>query len=147
MKEKTEVILDDADRQILNLLAQNARLQWQEIGEKVHLTGQGVRNRINRLEKAGVLKGYTIQIDHKKLGKRMTVFVAVFMKTINHKEFIQFVQQCESVTEAHKTGGEACYLLKVCAESEIQLTQILDEVQKYGNYKVSLSLKQLKGNI
>jgi Lrp/AsnC family leucine-responsive transcriptional regulator len=144
MKEKTEILFDEVDLKILNLLTRNSRMQWQEIGEEVHLTGQAVRNRINKLEKAGILKGYTITIDYKKLNGEMSLFIAVFMKTINHADFISLVNDEHAIVEAHRTGGEACYLLKVCVHGEEELTNLLDKILAYGNYKVSLSLQQVK---
>lgn len=144
MKEKAEFLFDEVDLKILNLLTYNARMQWQEIGDIVHLTGQAVKNRIIKLEKAGILKGYTINIDYKKLNGEMSLFIAVFMKTTNHEAFIRFVNQEQAVSEAHRTGGEACYLLKVYITSEEELTSLLDKILEYGNYKVSLSLQQVK---
>lgn len=52
-------MLDQTDLKILELLLSNSRMQWQEIGEQVHLTGQAVKNRIDRMEKLGVIEGYT----------------------------------------------------------------------------------------
>lgn len=143
-KEKEIKDFDETDKKILEILTQDARMQWQDIGERVHLTGQGVKNRVNKLEKAGILKNYTINVDYKKIGYEMTAFVSVFMKTVNHGEFSQFVKNNPLIIEAHKTGGEACYMMKVCVSSSEELTLLMDEVLRYGNYKVGLSLQQVK---
>ena len=85
-------MLDQTDLQILNLLTKNSRMQWQEIGEEVHLTGQAVRNRINKMEKLGVIEGYTIKINSKMIGKELTAFVTIFMKTTDHGSFQKYIQ-------------------------------------------------------
>ena len=144
MKEKSENLLDDADKEILELLKQNARMQWQEIGERVHLTGQGVKNRVDKLEKLGILRGYTADIDYKKYGYEMNVFIAVFMKTTRHQDFVKLIREESAISEAHRTGGESCYLLKAYVASSEELTRLLDAILEYGNYKVSLSLEKVK---
>lgn len=55
--------IDRIDRRIVEALIENARMSMREIGERVHLSGQAVRNRIDRLEEAGVLRRYTLNVD------------------------------------------------------------------------------------
>jgi len=144
MKEKSVFLFDEVDQSILDLLTCNSRRQWQEIGEKVHLTGQAVKNRVDKLEKMGILKNYTINIDYKKLGCMVHTFIAISMKTTKHSEFVEFIKGEKTIIEAHRTGGEACYLLKASTTSQDDLTRLLDAILEYGNYKVSLSLEQVK---
>lgn len=49
-------MVDKIDLEILNWLQQDSRMQWKEIGEKVHLTGQAVAARIRKLEEMGVIE-------------------------------------------------------------------------------------------
>nr|MCX3331078.1 winged helix-turn-helix transcriptional regulator [Bacillus pacificus] len=51
-------MFDSTDFKIIKLLQENARMNWKEIGERVHLTGQAVGKRINKLEEAGVIQKY-----------------------------------------------------------------------------------------
>ncbi len=55
--------VDRTDRRIVEALIENARMSMREIGERVHLSGQAVRNRIDRLEEAGVLRRYTLNVN------------------------------------------------------------------------------------
>jgi Lrp/AsnC family leucine-responsive transcriptional regulator len=144
IKEKLGISFDEVDKKILDLLTQNSRMQLQEMGNKVQLTGQAVRNRVDKLEKMGILKNYTITIDYKKLGYTVNAFISVFMKTTKHSEFVKFISGESAILEAHRTGGEACYMLKVSAVSQEELMRLLDAILEYGNYKVSLSLEQVK---
>lgn len=137
-------MLDQTDLNILELLLSNSRMQWQEIGEQVHLTGQAVKNRIDRMEKLGVIEGYTIKLDRKKLGVEITAFVTIYMKTTDHNAFHNFIKASRIVEEAHRVSGEGCYLLKVYTSNQEELVQFLDEILKYGNYKVNLSITQIK---
>jgi len=137
-------MLDQTDLQILNLLTKNSRMQWQEIGEEVHLTGQAVRNRINKMEKLGVIQGYTIKINSKMIGKELTAFVTIFMKTTDHGSFQKYIQDNPLISEANRISGEGCYLIKVIASTQEEIVGILDEILKYGNYKVNLSIENIK---
>lgn len=137
-------MLDETDIQILKLLTENSRRQLQEIGEKVHLTGQAVRNRINRMERLGVIEGYTIRINSAKIGKEIAAFITVFMKTTEHKGFKDYIRKNSFICKADRISGEGCYLLKVNAANQQEIVDLLDEILQYGNYKVNLSIENIK---
>ena len=66
--------LDPTDRTILDLLAENARRTLGDIGERVGLSAPAVKRRIDRLEAAGVILGYTTRVDQAKLGRPVEAF-------------------------------------------------------------------------
>ena len=138
-------LLDQTDHEIIKLLKQNSRLQWQEIGEQVHLTGQAVANRVRRLEQLGVIKKFTIYVDEQR-DKHLEAFVTVFMQTTDHSRFQKFVRNHVMIHEAHRVSGEGCYLLKLLAIDQIELTSFLDKILEFGNYRVSLSIERIKDN-
>lgn len=137
-------IIDQTDIEILKLLGENSRIQWKELGQKIHLTGQAVGNRIRRLEDTGIIEQYTIAINRIKLGQIVTAFVTVFVETPNHHEFKNFFQKEEAISEVHRTSGDGCYLLKTHFISNEELDNFLGRLLKYGNYRVNLSIGKLK---
>jgi Lrp/AsnC family transcriptional regulator, leucine-responsive regulatory protein len=137
-------MIDQTDLEIINLLKENARIQWRDIGERVHLTGQAVSNRIQRLEKLGIIKGYSAIIDENLLGKHITAYVTVYMKTTEHALFQKFIKENDNIIEASRISGEGCYLLKVNTSTHEELTNILDAILEYGNYKVNMSIGKVK---
>jgi len=68
--------LDEIDNQIVNLLIEDARLTYSDIGEKVGLSRVAVKNRVSALEERGIIKGYHADVDPLEAPKMMT-FVAV----------------------------------------------------------------------
>lgn len=66
--------IDATDRSILGLLRENARRTFGEIGQRVGLSAPAVKRRVDRLEERGVIRGYTIQVDHAKLGRPLEAF-------------------------------------------------------------------------
>lgn len=137
-------MLDQTDLQIISLLKKNSRIQWREIGELVHLTGQAVANRIRRMEQLGIIEGYTINLNESKLGKKLIAFITVFMKTTDHLSFMNLIKDKEEVLEANRISGEGCYLLKVNVSNEEELMHILDEILIYGNYRINISIGKIK---
>ena len=69
-----ELVLDAADQMILELLTENARRTLGDIGQRVGLSAPAVKRRIDRLEAAGVILGYTTRLDHAKLGRPLEAF-------------------------------------------------------------------------
>ncbi|HWO98698.1 MAG TPA: Lrp/AsnC family transcriptional regulator [Bacillus sp. (in: firmicutes)] len=136
--------LDHIDFQILRLLIENSRIQWKDLGEQIHMTGQAVGNRIKKLEERGVIKAYSLIIDEMKLGLSYTAFVIVYMKTANHDSFIHFINDRNEVVEAHRISGEGCYHLKIKVKSQEQLNLFLNKLLEYGNYSVHLSIQEIK---
>ena len=120
--------LDNIDFQILRLLSENSRVQWKDLGEQIHMTGQAVGNRIKKLEESGVIKAYSLIVDEMKLGLTFTAFVIIYMKTANHESFIRFISDRNEVVEAHRVSGEGCYHLKIKVKSQEQLNEFLNKL-------------------
>src|SRR5437867_7060019 len=70
------VDLDDLDLRILTLLLRDGRAPASQLAEQVGLSRPAVADRIEKLEKQGVIRGTTAVVDHQALGKRITAFVA-----------------------------------------------------------------------
>lgn len=136
--------LDNIDFQILRLLTENSRIQWKDLGEQIHMTGQAVGNRIKKLEESGVIKAYSLVVDEMKIGLSYTAFVIIYMKTANHDSFIRFINNQNEVVEAHRVSGEGCYHLKAKVQSQEQLNLFLNQILLYGNYTLYLSIQEIK---
>lgn len=136
--------LDNIDFQILRLLSENSRVQWKDLGEQIHMTGQAVGNRIKKLEENGVIKAYSLIVDEMKLGLIYTAFVIIYMKTVNHDSFIRLMNNRKEVVEVHRVSGEACYHIEIKVSSQEQLNLFLDKILEYGNYTVHLSIQEIK---
>jgi len=137
-------MIDQTDLAILNLLKDNSRYQWKEIGEKVHLTGPAVAARVLALQDSGVIEKFTVSLNAAKLGQPILAFITVFMNSANHSAFRQFVQSQNCIIETHRVSGEGCYWLKVRLSSQEDLNRLLEEILRHGNYRLSLSIECLK---
>jgi Lrp/AsnC family leucine-responsive transcriptional regulator len=137
--------IDEIDLRILNYLLKDATQSHKAIGQLVHLTGQAVGARVRKLQDLGVIEGYTLRWNPDRIGQGVHAFVTVFMKSNTaHHLFQTFVQQNDKVVETHRVSGESCYWMRVRVGTPLELNVFLEELLKYGNYKVSLSIGQVK---
>jgi len=137
-------MIDETDLKIIDMLKINSKISLKKIGEHVHLTPQGVSNRILRLEDSGVITQYTIYTNNNLLGKNITGFITVFMKTPNHDKIVKLAKISSIVTEAHRISGDGCYLLKIMCSDMDEINSLLDNIVEYGTYRLSLSTSAIK---
>ncbi|MFL0166477.1 Lrp/AsnC family transcriptional regulator [Candidatus Clostridium helianthi] len=137
-------MFDEIDLKILDMLLINSKIPLKEIGEHVHLPPQGVSNRIIRLQDLGIITQYTVCINNSLLGKNITAFITIFMKTIQHDKLTKFIKENTIITEAHRISGDGCYLLKVICSNMDEINLLLDKIMEYGTYRLSLSTSTIK---
>jgi Lrp/AsnC family leucine-responsive transcriptional regulator len=136
--------MDEIDFQILKLLKENSRRQWKEIGESIHMTGQAVGNRIRKMEDEGIIEEYTISVNELKLGKTIQAFIMVFLKSNRHLEFQKYLTENPDIKEVHRISGEGCYMIKASISDQAALNNTLDEILKYANYRINISIGKIK---
>ncbi|UQZ35195.1 transcriptional regulator [Paenibacillus sp. PK3_47] len=141
----TTPFIDDTDYRILQYLIEDSTLSHKEIGEHVHMTGQAVGARIRRMRELEIIEGYTIRWNPLKIGQSIHAFITVFLSSGSaHALFQKFALHHNSVAELHRVSGEGCYWMRVRAADQEELNAFLDELLKFGNYRVNLGLGQLK---
>ncbi|MGO0060196.1 Lrp/AsnC family transcriptional regulator [Brevibacillus fluminis] len=136
-------MLDATDLEIIRLLQSNARLQWKEIGEQVHMTGQAVAQRIQKLTEQGIIEGFTLKLNEEKLGGPLLAFITMFMAAGAHQEFQQYIKESAAIVEAHRISGDGCYWLRARVGTQQELNALLDELLPYGNYRLQLSISKI----
>ncbi|AJI21719.1 MULTISPECIES: Lrp/AsnC family transcriptional regulator [Priestia] len=136
-------MLDNTDKRILEELSKNGRIKMKELGEKVHLTGQAASARVLKLEDEGIIKGYTINIDERKLGYIIHAFLNIYTQSIHHHPYLTFLEsQQEHVINNFKISGDGCYLLECKFHSNEELNDFLTELNQHVNYKLSIVINK-----
>ena len=122
--------MDATDRRIVALLRENARRSFKDIGEAVHLTAPAVKRRVDRLEREGVILGYTAVVDPRAYGWHAEAFVDLYCEGHMPGEAIkQAVEGEAGVVSAHTVAGEASALLHVMAEDTQDLESALERIR------------------
>ena len=137
-------MFDELDLKIIDMLKINSKISLKVIGEHIHLTPQGVSNRIIRLQDLGLITQYTICTNDALLGKTITAYITIFMKTTKHEQLIKFIKLNSIIEEAHRISGDGCYLLKVICSNMDEINLLLDNIMKYGTYRLNLSTNTIK---
>ncbi len=129
MPAKTE--LDATDRRILRLLAQDGRASYQAVADEIGLSRPAIMERVKRLEEAGYIRGYRLDLDRAKIGLPVTAFVAVRYGSSNYvgdEPRMREMEKHPGVLECHHVAGDDCYILKVVAEDLDGVQRILREL-------------------
>jgi len=121
-------MLDATDLRILELLQADARTPNTEIAKQVDLVPSAVLERIRRLEKKGVIEGYSARVNPKALGLGLAAYIAVRSRErVGTAETAKQLAKLPQVLEVHHVAGEDCLLVKTrCADTE-DLTRLLRE--------------------
>jgi DNA-binding Lrp family transcriptional regulator len=122
--------MDDVDRRIIALLRENARRSFQDIGHQVHLSAPAVKRRLDKLERDGVVLGYTAIVDPEAFGWRAEAFVDLYCDgDMSGNEIKRAVQRESGVVSAHTVAGEASALLHVMAQDTKGLELALERIR------------------
>lgn len=108
--------LDRYDKAILDALQHQGRLSMAELAEQIGLSKTPCLNRVRKLEKEGIIRGYGARIDQAKLGKNHITFVQVKLEDTRSralKAFNEAVLKITEVEQCHMIAGNFDYLLKV----------------------------------
>lgn len=109
-----EYKLDQTDELIIRLLSENAKLGNKEVGAKIGLTVTPTYERIKRLERIGLIEGYTLQLNKKMIGKGLKVQCQVSLKE-HHldllKSFEDKIVHFDEVSECYHIAGDYDYIL------------------------------------
>ena len=118
--------LDEIDQQIVALLRENARRSFQDIGSRVALSAPAVKRRVDRLEQAGVIRGYSAVLDHVALGWTTHAVVSLFCEGhMTGDEILAAAGRHPEVAAAHTVAGEASAILHLHARDTEHLEQAL----------------------
>jgi Lrp/AsnC family transcriptional regulator, leucine-responsive regulatory protein len=132
------VEIDDTNRRILQELLADARLPMAELGRRVSLSAPAVAERVQRLERAGVITGYHASVDPKALGYPFEAVVRVAPATRQLERIREIARETPEVVECHRITGEDCFLLKLRLRSMDDLEGILDRFTPFGRTTTSI---------
>jgi Lrp/AsnC family leucine-responsive transcriptional regulator len=123
--------IDRNDLRIIEMLTENARSSLREIGAIVNLSPSSVRNRMERLVDIGVIKRYTLEVDHIKLGYEIQVIVLITSKPAESDHLITALKGYDEIYEVLRTSGPANFICMLRVRDITGLTKfITGELEK-----------------
>ena len=126
--------LDYLDKQILKLIAQDARIPFLEVARMCNVSGAAIHQRVAKLTNLGIIKGSQFLIDPEKTGYQTCAYVGLYLK--NPEQFDHVVEELKKipeVVECHYTTGGMDMFIKIYAVNNHHLLQIIhDKLQPLG---------------
>jgi Lrp/AsnC family leucine-responsive transcriptional regulator len=124
-------MLDERDLVILRALQEDARATFAEIGERVGLAASTVHERVRKLERAGVIRGYRAEIDPESLGLFVTSMVSVMpLDPRQPDDLPDRVRELPEVEACHSVAGDENYILKVRTRTTSDLEDFLRRLRE-----------------
>lgn len=124
------VELDDYDVRIVDALLRDGRTPAAQIAEQVGLSRPAVADRIEKLERQGVIRGTTAVVQPAALGRNVTAFIAARASTLSPTAWKRFreLMATDEVLEVHTVAGDDCYFIKVRTDSIPSLNAIVSKL-------------------
>jgi Lrp/AsnC family transcriptional regulator, leucine-responsive regulatory protein len=132
MAIESSALLDQTGKKLLSALQENARLSFAELGRRIGLSPAATAERLRRLEEAGVIKGYRVEIDRESLGMAILAVIRLSCDGAMYRPFLKAVQTMETVLECHHVAGGDAFILKVAAASVEQLERLVEKLLNFG---------------
>lgn len=134
----SQLLLDVRNVQILALLQEDPRRSVSELARRVGMSAPAIRERIQRMEETGVIRGCRLEIDPAALGYPIAAFIRVRPMPGKLPKIAELAASLPQVTECHRITGEDCFILKVRLDSLDNLDGILDQFLAYGQTTTSI---------
>ncbi len=126
--------VEDLDRRIIELLTQDGRISYTDLGKSLGMSTSAVHQRVRRLEQRGVIKGYTAKVDHQALGRQITAFMSITpLDPAAPDDIPERLRELPQIEECHSVAGDENYILKVRVDTPAELEELIASVRGVAN--------------
>ena len=134
----SSLLADERNLALIRLLQAEPRLGVAELARRIGMSAPAVRERLLRLEEAGVIRGWRLELEPAALGYPLTVFVRIRPMPGQVPKIAELARAMPQVAECHRITGEDCFIVKVHLDAIENLDQVLDRFLAYGQTTTSL---------
>jgi Lrp/AsnC family leucine-responsive transcriptional regulator len=136
--ESSNPLLDATNRWLLAALHDDPRLSMAGLARRVGMSAPAVTERVQRLQRAGVIAGFRMEVDPAALGLPVTAIVRIRPGPGQLPKIAEAARQTPHVVECYRITGEDCFILKVHGPSIADLEETLDRFLVYGQTTTSI---------
>jgi Lrp/AsnC family transcriptional regulator, leucine-responsive regulatory protein len=126
--------VEEIDRRIVALLADDGRMSFTDLAKATGLSVSAIHQRVRRLQKRGVVRGFTARLDLEEIGLPLTAFVSI--KPIDPAapdDAPERLAHLDAIEACHSVAGEESYILKVRVASPGALEELLQQIRAAAN--------------
>lgn len=139
--------MDDIDNRLLSELANDARASVSTLGRRLGLARTTVQARIEKLERTGVIAGYTVKLGESAQRDRIKATVLVVFDPRSGPQVVQRLKKIPEVEVAHSSSGRFDMILQLATRNTSRLDEILDAIGVIPGVRSSESLIHLSTKI
>ncbi|PWJ44869.1 Lrp/AsnC family transcriptional regulator [Sediminitomix flava] len=123
--------IDHVDIRILSELMKDAKTPYTEIAERIFVSGGTVHVRMKKMEKMGIVKGSTLDLDLSKLGYDITAFLGIYLeKSSLYEEVCEELKKVPEIVNLHYTTGDYSIFVRINCKDTNHLREVLhDKIQ------------------
>jgi Lrp/AsnC family transcriptional regulator, leucine-responsive regulatory protein len=125
-------LLDEVNLRVLEELQADGRIGMAELGRRIGMSAPAVAERVQRLERAGVIVGYRADVDPGKLGFPVAAIVRIRPAPGQLTRIPDIARETPEVVECYRITGEDCFLIKLYLRAIDELEEVLDRFTPYG---------------
>jgi DNA-binding Lrp family transcriptional regulator len=122
--------MDDLDRQLVALLRSNARLPAATIARQLRVARATVQNRIARLEREGVIAGYTVRLATADDGRRIAALMLIAVEGNKVEKVLHSLRGDAAVATLHTTNGRWDIVAELRADSLEEFDRVLSRIRR-----------------
>ncbi len=126
------MIMDEKDKEILNILQVNGRMTASEISDRIDLSIPTVAERIRKLTEYGFLQEFRAIAGAKKVGYDVTAYILLDMSSASdYDDVVKRSKKNSEVLECHSITGEGSHILKIRTKNTSSLELLLRDIQSW----------------
>jgi Lrp/AsnC family leucine-responsive transcriptional regulator len=125
--------IDTISQRILDELQHDGRVSFRELGERVGLSAPAVTERVRRLERDGVITGYTATVDPAALGYPMLAIVRVHSAGPKTSAIDELARDMDEVVECHRVTGSESHVLRIRIRDVAHLGDLVERFWEFGD--------------
>jgi len=136
--------MDATDRMILEILQENGRITMKKLGELVSMSTPSVIERVRRMEKSGIIEGYTAVVNPAAIGRELSADIIVGFFPGKREAFLEFLATQDEIIEAHETAGKTDVILRICCKDIKRFLALADIIKQYGTTESYVHMEYFK---
>ena len=125
-------MIDKRDKKILVELLKDGRKSFADLARSCKMTRQSVFSRIKSLRKKGIIKNFTVNLDHQKIGLELRAYILVSASPSekSRERASEILAKFPQISQIHKLFGRFDFLIEILAKDINELSNIIGEIHK-----------------
>ncbi|GGG50278.1 AsnC family transcriptional regulator [Croceivirga lutea] len=138
--------MDELNWKILACLQVNARESFSSIGRKVGLTSPAVKERVAKMQDAGIIQDFKTVVSHTHLGFQLRAIITLRAFVGKLKPFLEHVKNFDEVLNCYRITGNENIIMEVVLQNQSHLEKFIDTLITYGETRTHIILSNVISN-